>query len=134
MVDLIIRLAINAVALVVAVALVPRIRFDYGDAWWKLVAVAAIFGLINAYIRPIVSLLSLPLTIVTLGLAALVVNMAMLLLLALVSAQLDLGLSIAGWPGGNFDAAVIIHAFAAAVIISVVSTVLGLVRRIVPGI
>jgi len=132
MTDFLVRLIVNAVALVVAVTVVPRVRFEFGDAWWKLLAVAAIFGLINTYIRPIVSLLSLPLRLITLGAAALVINVAMLLLTAVVSDQFDLGFTIAGWPAGGIDGNVILYALVAAIVISVVSTLLGLVGKVVP--
>ena len=58
----------------------PNVEFR-GD-WWQLLILAAIFGVINAYIRPVVKLLSLPLTIVTFGLIGLVINIAMVLLAA----------------------------------------------------
>ncbi len=134
MIDFLVRLAINAIALVVAVMLVPRIRFDFGDDWWRLLAVAAIFGLINTYIRPIVSLLSLPLNLFAMGLVGLLVNTAMLLLLAFVSGWLALGFQIAGWPPGQLDVDVVIYAALAALVISLVATALGLVRRLVPGV
>jgi putative membrane protein len=130
--DFLVRLVINAVALMVAVMVVPRIRFDFGDEWWRLVAVALIFGVINAYIRPIVRALSLPLTIMTLGLVGLAINTAMILLLAFLSGQLELGFRIAGWPVGPFTVEVVVYAFLAALVISIVSTALGLVRRVVP--
>ena len=134
MIDFLIRLAINAAALMVAVMLVPRIRFDFGDDWWRLLVVAAIFGLINTYIRPIVSLLSLPLNLFALGLVGLLVNTVMLLLLAFVSGWLALGFQIAGWPPGQLDVDVVIYAALAALVISLVATALGLVRRLVPGV
>lgn len=134
MVDFLVRLVINAIALLVAVTVVPRVRFEFGDEWWKLAAVAVIFGLINSYIRPIVAMLSLPLTIMTLGLVSLVINTAMVLLLAFLSGQLALGFRIAGWPPGDFGIDVILYAFLTALVISIVSTALGLVRRVVPGI
>lgn len=134
MLDFLVRLVINAAALMVAVLLVPRIRFDLGDDPWRLLVVAAIFGLINSYIRPIVSLLSLPLNLFAMGLVGLLVNTAMLLLLAFVSGWLALGFSIAGWPPGDLDAEVVIYAALAALVISLVATALGLVRRLVPGV
>ncbi len=133
MIDFLARLAINAAALMVAVTFVPRIRFDFGEEWWRLLVVAAIFGLINTYIRPIVSLLSLPLNLFALGLVGLLVNTAMLLLLAFVSGWLALGFQIASWPPGQFDADVVIYAALAALVISLVATALGLVRRLVPA-
>ena len=134
MFDFLARLAINAVALVVAVTIVPRVRFDFGDDWWQLVGVAAIFGVINAYIRPIVSALSMPLSLVALGLVGLVINTAMLLLLAFVSGQLGFGFSLAGWPSRDFTVDTAVAAVLAGIVIAAVSTGLGLVRRLVPGV
>ncbi|MBA3435670.1 MAG: phage holin family protein [Chloroflexi bacterium] len=134
MIDFLVRLLINAAALMVSVALVPRIRFDFGDEWWRLLVVAAIFGLINTFIRPIVSLLSLPINLFALGLVGMLVNTAMLLLLAFVSGWLALGFQIAGWPPGQLDVDVVIYAALAALVISLVATALGLVRRLVPGV
>lgn len=134
MIDFLVRLLINAAALMVTVVLVPRIRFDFGDEWWRLLVVAAIFGLINTFIRPIVSLLSLPINLFALGLVGMLVNTAMLLLLAFVSGWLALGFQIAGWPPGQLDVDVVIYAALAALVISLVATALGLVRRLVPGV
>jgi len=134
MIDFLVRLLINAAALMVSVVLVPRIRFDFGDEWWRLLVVAAIFGLINTFIRPIVSLLSLPINLFALGLVGMLVNTAMLLLLAFVSGWLALGFQIAGWPPGQLDVDVVIYAALAALVISLVATALGLVRRLVPGV
>ena len=133
MIDFLVRLLINAAALMVTVVLVPRIRFDFGDEWWRLLVVAAIFGLINTFIRPIVSLLSLPINLFALGLVGMLVNTAMLLL-AFVSGWLALGFQIAGWPPGQLDVDVVIYAALAALVISLVATALGLVRRLVPGV
>ena len=52
------------------------------EPWWVTVIVAVVLGLINAVVRPVVKLLSLPLTLLTLGLFALVVNGLMVMLCA----------------------------------------------------
>lgn len=78
--NLIIRIFVNAVALWAAAQLVGGIELS--DAFWTVVVVAAVFGLINALLRPLVLLLSLPLVILTLGLFTVVVNALMLLLTA----------------------------------------------------
>lgn len=78
--NLVIRIFVNAVALWAAAQLVGGI--DLSEAFWPVVLVAAVFGLINALLRPIVLFLSLPLVILTLGLFTLVVNALMLLLTA----------------------------------------------------
>ncbi|HEY8846793.1 MAG TPA: phage holin family protein [Candidatus Limnocylindrales bacterium] len=121
MVELIVRILINAVALLVAVKVVPQIAFKFGNDWWKVLAVALIFALVNSYIKPIVKALSFPISMLTLGLVAFVINAAMLLLLAVVSDQLKLGFKIGGFPP-TLNADAIIGALIGAVVISIVST------------
>jgi putative membrane protein len=120
-VELIVRILINAVALLVAVKVVPQIAFKFGNDWWKVLAVALIFALVNSYIKPIVKALSFPISMLTLGLVAFVINAAMLLLLAVVSDQLKLGFKIGGFPP-TLNADAIIGALIGAVVISIVST------------
>ncbi len=76
---LLLRWALNTLALFVVVKLVPN--FDYED-WISLAIAALVLGLLNAIIRPILFVLTLPLTIVTLGLFLLVLNAVMLELTA----------------------------------------------------
>jgi putative membrane protein len=120
-VELIVRILINAAALLVAVKIVPQIVFKFGNDWWKVVVVALIFALINSYIKPIVKALSFPISMLTLGLVAFVINAAMLLLVAVVSEQLKLGFKIGGFPP-TLNADAIIGALIGAVVISIVST------------
>jgi len=89
------RLLINAAALWVAVQLIHGITYS-SDDWVPFFAVALIFGIVNAFIRPIVKLLSLPLIILTLGLFALVVNGLMLLLTSALSDALHLHFHVEG--------------------------------------
>jgi putative membrane protein len=130
MVDIAIRTLIIAVALVVAVELVPGARFT-GELW-QLAIVAAIFGLINSYLRPIVKLLSLPLNLVAFGLVGLVINTGLLLLLAFISGEARLGFTLSGWPPGSIDLDVIVTALLTALVISVVSSLLAVVRLVTP--
>jgi len=110
---LLLRWLINGVALYVAAELVPGIHADGG--WQVLAAMAIIFGLVNALIRPILKLLTCPLIMLTLGLFTLVVNALMLMLASWLGGQLGLDFYIAGfWPA----------AFLGALVISVVSFVL----------
>ena len=132
MVDMLVRIAINAIALIIAIKLVPHLREP--NELWALIAVALIFGVINAYLRPIVKLLSLPLNLLFFGLVGLIINTAMLLLLAVVSGQLKLGFAISGWPTKDFSIEVIVYALLAAIVISIVSAVLALIRLVVPRI
>jgi putative membrane protein len=122
-VDLIVKIVINALALFVAVQLLPDnlLSFKFGDDWWKLLAVALIFALVNSYIKPIVKALSMPIGLLTLGLVAFVINAAMLFIVALASDALKLGFKLGTFPPTiNSDA--VVGALLGAVIISVVST------------
>lgn len=127
MTDLIVKVLINAAALWVAVQVVPDtlLSFDFGNDWWKLLAVALIFALVNSYIRPIVKALSFPISLMTLGLVAFVINAAMLLVTALASDQLDLGFRVGDFPP-QFTADTIVGALVGALVISVVSTLVSL--------
>jgi len=131
MFEIAVRIAINAIALIAAVKLVPNVSFK-GD-WWALLILAVIFGIINTYIKPIVKLLSLPLNLLTFGLIGLVINTAMVLLAALVSNWLKVDFTLAGWPGGHFSLDTLIAAFLVSIVVSVVSTLASLVRFATPG-
>lgn len=109
-----IRLLITAAALWAAARLVPGIVYEGG--WLGLVLVALVFGVLNAFIRPILGLLTCPLQILTLGLFTLVLNAIMLLLTSSVAGALGLQFSVAGFA----------PAFWGALIISIVSFLLSL--------
>ena len=89
------RLLINAAALWVATHVVDGI--DHRGSWWSLLSVALVFGLLNAAVRPLLKLLTIPLLIVTLGLFIFVINAAMLLMTGWVSGLLNLGFYIDGF-------------------------------------
>ena len=84
----IVRVLVNALALwVSALVLGDRIKFN-GHGWQlieTILLVALIFGIVNAFIKPIVDLLTFPAKILTLGLFAFVVNALMLLLTSKIS-------------------------------------------------
>lgn len=97
--NVLIRIAINAVALWVAALVVPGITLmdDNAETSAKIVTVllvAAIFGLINVVVRPIAMFLSLPALILTLGLFTLVVNAGMLQLTSWISGKLELSFHV----------------------------------------
>jgi putative membrane protein len=71
---LIIRWIVVALALIVAVLVVPGIRIEGTSAWIAVGAVAVILGLVNAILRPILAFLSCGLIVATLGLFMLVIN------------------------------------------------------------
>jgi putative membrane protein len=89
------RLLINAAALWVATRFVSGLAYD--GSWTSLLFVALVFGVLNASVRPLLKLLTLPLLIVTLGLFTFVINAVMLWLTGWVSDGLNLGFHVAGF-------------------------------------
>jgi putative membrane protein len=69
------KLAINALALLVVTSIFQGIHFDNNQA---MIAAAVVLALVNAYLRPIVVILTLPINIITLGLFTFVINAGML--------------------------------------------------------
>ncbi|MEV4113885.1 phage holin family protein [Nonomuraea sp. NPDC049695] len=118
----IIRTIAAAVALWVAIQLVPGIGVsaptNSAKYWGVLLIVALIFGLVNAIVKPIVKALGCAIVVLTLGLFLLVINAAMLLLTSWIAGQLDIPFHVS-----NFYPA----AFWGAIIVSVVSWLLGLI-------
>jgi len=93
---------------------VPGISFD-GD-WRLLFVVALVFGVLNVSVRPILTLLTLPLLILTLGLFTFVLNGLMLWLTSAISNALGLGFHVAGFGA----------AFLGALVVTMVSFLLSL--------
>jgi putative membrane protein len=107
------RLLINAAALWVATKLVSGITAE-GDVVTFL-AVALVFGLLNALVRPILKLLSCPLMLLTLGLFTFVINALILWLTSALARRFGLDFHVAGfWP-----------AFWGALVVSIVSVLLS---------
>ena len=104
--------AINTLAVLVAVYMVPGIHFK-DDSLWTPFVTSLVLGILNAFIRPILMLLALPLLIFTLGLFTLVINA---LLLYFVSFLL----------GNYFAVDSFGAAFLGALVISIVSLLLNL--------
>ena len=97
---LLVRIVVNAVALAVATWLLGGITLtgtSDTERAVSLVLVAAVFGVVNAVVRPVLKLLSLPFIILTLGLLLLVINGLMLLLTGWLSEQLGLGFEVDGF-------------------------------------
>src|ERR1700687_4537198 len=90
-----IRLLVNAAALWVATRIVPGVTYSGG--WLPFLGVAVVFGVINAFIRPVAKILTFPLIIVTLGIFALVVNGLMLWLTSSLAGAVDLGVHVSGF-------------------------------------
>jgi len=103
----VIWVVVNALALAAAAWLLDGIRLTGQDRVLHLLVVALIFGVINAVVRPVVKLLSLPFIILTLGLLIFVINALMLMLTGWISGQVGLGFHVAGFWAAVFGAIVV---------------------------
>ena len=114
--NLLIRVAVNAAALAAAAWVLDGIRLtDRQDRVLTLLGVAVVFGLVNAFVAPVIKLLSLPFVILTLGLLLWVINAAMLMLTSRIADALGLGFEVDGFG----------TALLGALVISVVGALLG---------
>ena len=101
--NLLIRLAANAAGVYLGVRFVDGLTFD--GSWQSMVVIVVVMALVNALVKPLATLLSLPLVVLSLGLFLLVINAAMLALVIWLTG--DLGLQSDGF-GSTFLGAIII--------------------------
>jgi putative membrane protein len=134
-IDLLVKILINAIGVYVAVLVVPQISFPAADNllkfqgnWWHVVVVALILALINSYVKPILKALSFPITLLTVGLFSLVLNALLLLLVAFLADQVGIDFTIGKFPP-NFTADAFVGALLGSIVISIVSIVLGMLDR-----
>ncbi len=117
MTKFIIRWAINALALYLAVLIVPGIH--YVGEWTGILWLALIFGLLNALLRPLLKLLTCPLILLTLGLFTFLINAGMLMLTSNIGQSLGIGFTVDGfW-----------QALLGSLVISFVSIIMTLILR-----
>jgi putative membrane protein len=119
MTKFILRLAINAIGLYLAVLIVPGI--DLRDNLVSILWLALIFGVINALFRPLLQFLTCPLIILTLGLFTLVINTFLFWLTSAIGQSFGFGLIISEPVWWN--------AFLGGLVVSVVSVVMTLILK-----
>lgn len=106
-----IRWVSNVVALFVAAWILSGI--SYGSQWWTLFIAAAVFTLVNMWVKPLLTILSIPFIIVTLGLFYFLINILMLY--------------ITDWVVPDFEIRSFGWAILGAIIVSIVNGLMGLV-------
>jgi putative membrane protein len=117
MTKFILRWVVNAIALFLAVYLVPGVNLEGG--WVSILWLALIFGLINAFLRPLLTLLTCPLIVLTLGLFTLLINTFLFWLTSQVGQAFGIGFTIEGfWP-----------AFLGGLVVTVVSVIMSLILK-----
>jgi putative membrane protein len=105
---ILIRLVITAVSLWIATVVIDGIRLttdSLGGRIGTLLAVAAIFGIVNAVLRPIIKTIGCGLYVLTLGLISLVINGLLFLLVSWIAGQFDLPFHVDDfWPSAILGA------------------------------
>jgi len=114
----IIRWAINAIAMYIAVSLIGGIHLQSENPL-SIIWLALIFGLLNAFLRPLLKLLTCPLIVLTLGFFTLLVNTLMFYLAGQIGAYWGVGFTVDGF----------LSAFLGALIVSIVSIILSMFLR-----
>jgi putative membrane protein len=108
---IVIRLVITAVSLWIATLLLDGIELTAGSGLGKvgtLLAVALIFGIINAVLRPLIKTIGCGLYVLTLGLISLVVNGLLFMLTSWIAGALDLPFHVDGfWPSAVLGALIV---------------------------
>ncbi|MGH7526723.1 MAG: phage holin family protein [Gemmatimonadales bacterium] len=93
--SLLLHWVLNAAALWLAADVLPGL--DFTGTPWELLLVAAVFGIVNSLLRPILTVLTCPLIVLTLGLFTLVINALMLMLTGWLSTRWGLGFTVSGF-------------------------------------
>lgn len=120
-----IGIVVTAVAFAILAYVLPQVEFD-GDAV-QLVVLALVFGVVNGLIKPVVRILSFPITAMTLGLFALVINGALLLLTAwFANSVLDVPFTVGGFPTDRLSLDAIAGAIIAAIVLGLITAAIGL--------
>lgn len=115
------KVLVNTGAFYLAVYLLQPHIVMQNNAWYAYLALALIFGLVNALIRPAVMFLSCPLVVITLGLGTLLINAGMFLLAGWLARQIGIGFVI---PDNKF-----LYAILGSLIISVISFIANRIFR-----
>lgn len=112
---------LTSISIAIATFIVPGIEpFGPTDAWLSFAFVGLFLGLVNSLVKPLITVISLPVTFLTLGVFQLVVNSFMLELASWLSVNLlGSGISISGfW-----------SAFVGAIIVSIMCSILGVATK-----
>ena len=116
MTKFLLRWIINAIAIFLAIKFVPGIHLE---SLFSIIWLALIFGLANAFLRPLLKLLTCPLIILTLGLFTLLINAFLFWLTGQIGQAFGIAITFDGfWP-----------IFLGALVISIVSIVLSLILK-----
>jgi putative membrane protein len=120
---------VNAIALIAIIIVVPGVEWpgatELGPVTLQVLAVALILGIANTFVKPVVSLLALPVRLMTLGAVGFLINAGMLLVVAWLAGQLGFAFSLNGFPP-DLSIEAIATAVVAAIVMGIVTAVVNL--------
>lgn len=125
MTGLLVRIVVNGAALFIVTRLMPELSFGDSVDLPSIAGVAIVFGVVNAFVRPVLKILTFPLSMVTFGLFGVIVNALLLLLVAAVSDAVGLDFTVGGFPP-ELGLNAFWWAIVGSVALGIVSTILGL--------
>lgn len=125
----IITLVVTSIAIVIVTYILPSVKLaNPSDHIPQVVILAALIGLANSFVKPIVGLLSFPVNAMTLGLFGIVINGLLLLAIAYVAnTWFDVPFTIAGFPDKALSIEAIGTAIVASVVMGIITAIIGLV-------
>jgi|SRR5689334_19090739 putative membrane protein len=119
---------IGTIATAITFAIVAYVlpQIDYGGNVAGLIVVSVIAGVVNGVIKPIIKVFSLPLTMMTFGLFGLVINAALLLLIAWVASLVGITFTVGGFPTEGLSIDAFVGAIIGGIAISIVGAIVGM--------
>jgi putative membrane protein len=122
---------VTAIAFYIMVKVLPEYTgFDFvqykGDLT-GIVVISVIFGLVNSLIGPILRVLTLPISLMTLGLIGFLVNAVLLLLTAAIAQGLSFDLKVGDYPPDLISVTTLVAAVVGSIVLSLISTAIRLV-------
>lgn len=125
---IVLGIAATAIAFAILTVALPQVKYD-GDIV-HLVIIAALFGVANGLVKPVVRLLSWPINFMTMGLFGIAINVVMFMAVAWVATSyVKIEFTIAGWPNSGLTFDVIGTAVIASIALGILTAIVGLVVK-----
>lgn len=126
----ILSIVASAIAFAILLQFLPHNLVQFKGDYLNLAILALGVGVVNAVIKPIVKILSFPVSLMTLGLAGLVINAALMLGAAYAAdTYAKINFTIGGFPANGISSDTIVGAFVLSILLGILSAVVGLVVK-----